>query len=208
MRNLYLQGGEELMAFLDTLPEKLARNAVRGGMYAGAKVTAEKVRANAATLRTPEIKHNGVVTQASKPLSGLVKVGTRTYQGGDIIARVYFKGFAASVAIWAEYGTLGHYISVRDDVRPVANTRRGPRRWSIRTINKSARRGSLMIGSSFVGASVWHPGSRAHPTMRSALDATAAAAVEAIAGYVRSRLSKEGLNAPDVLVIGEDVEDE
>lgn len=45
-----------------------------------------------------------------------------------------------------------------------------------------------------------HPGARKHPFMRPALDASAQAAVLAFGNQVKARLTKQGINTPDISV--------
>jgi HK97 gp10 family phage protein len=45
-----------------------------------------------------------------------------------------------------------------------------------------------------------HPGAKKHPFMRTALDTAANAAIQAFADQMRARLSKQGLDTPDISV--------
>lgn len=166
-----LKGGPELMRFLDALPGNLKQNVLRGAMRAGATVVAGQAKAN---------------TNSSEVREGIyVSTGARN---GTIVAKVKLKGFAASVGIWAEYGTAAHWISID----------KADRRVGIRTINRNERQGvSLVIGGKFVGPSVHHPGGRPHPFLRPALDARENDAIEAMANYIRTKIETKGLNSPD-----------
>ncbi len=64
---------------------------------------------------------------------------------------------------------------------------------------KAKRGKALAIGGGTVER-VDHPGVRKKPFMRPALDGAARAAVQAFGEQVRRRLTKEGLNAPDVAI--------
>lgn len=69
--------------------------------------------------------------------------------------------------------------------------------------NIAAKTGWLSFGGIFA-KSVQHPGARPHPFLRPALDATASAAVVAVGEQVKKRLTKEGLDAADVMVEGDE----
>lgn len=59
--------------------------------------------------------------------------------------------------------------------------------------------GSLFIGGLF-SKSVDHPGMKARPFLRPALDSQATNAVVAVGKYIRSRLTKQGLNASSIKI--------
>ena len=44
---------------------------------------------------------------------------------------------------------------------------------------------------------IYHPGARKNPFMRITFDAHSREAVEQVGGYVRARLTKDGINIPD-----------
>lgn len=172
-----LKGGPELMRFLDTLPAKLKNNILRGAMRAGARVVAQEVEARS---------NNHLIREG-------VYVSTGN-KDGTITAKVKVKGFAASIAIWGEFGTAAHWIKIDPANRTTAKGVIG-----IRTVNKNAREGgSLVIGGKFVGPSVFHPGARAYPVFVPALDNRANDAIAAAASYIRTRIENQGLDAPDV----------
>jgi hypothetical protein len=187
MTSMTLKGGPELMAFLDTLPQKLARNVLRGGLRAAAMVVAEDAQARA----------------TDEDVAAAIGVVTGS-KGSIVYSKVRLKGKGSFKGIWMEWGTLPHLISVRESDKPTYKTRHGVQKWGIRSINNAVRRGSLEIAGKFVGPVVHHPGGRPVPFMRPALDAKAEAAVVAFAGYVNSRLTTEGLNAPQLTVDDDD----
>ena len=190
-----LKGGPELMKFLSDLPPKLAKNVMRGALRAGARVVA-----NEAKLRI-------------HPITGLTarSIGVSTGgRNGTITAKVRAKGPGAYRAPWLEYGTAPHWIAARGAQIPVS----GGKTVSVATLNRAAKataggdaeRHALLINGQFVGQLIAHPGAGKHPFMRPALDAKADEAIDAIGAYVRTRLNKQGLNAPDFGVSGEDEE--
>jgi len=184
------KGGDAVDKALSELPAKLQANILRGATREAAVVFAEAVRERA----------------HSAEARGSVKVGsTRVMPDGTIRGTVQAKGKGSYIALWEEWGTAAHFISVKDDIRPTTKTRRGVRVWGIGTINKAVRRGSLVIGKNYVGASVFHPGAAAHPFFRPGFDAGATDALRAYGSYVSTRLSKEGLSAPG-FQIGDDGE--
>jgi HK97 gp10 family phage protein len=179
--DVQIKGGRELLAALQSLPGKIERNIMRTALREGAKV----LKAEAQT-HVP-VRHGD--------LRRSVRVKVRT-KGSTIIASVTAGNEKAWYWRFVEYGTGPHWISVREGDRPWRNTRRGPKAFSIRTINRMAQRGSLKIGENFVGSSVAHPGAKATPFMRPALDTKARAAIAAAVATVKRRLTKEGINLP------------
>lgn len=175
------------MAFLNTLTPKLARNVMRGAMRAGARVVADEAK-----VLVP-VK-SGLTRKDIK-----VRADAR---GMVITSKVQVKGPGAFKAPFIEYGTGAHWISVEGAGA------------SVRTLNRAARmttRGNgearaLLINGQFVGQAVHHPGASPHPFMRPALDSKAGAAVAAIGDYVRARMTKEGLNTPDIALSLEEEE--
>lgn len=182
-----VKGLKELNKFLQELPVKLEQNVLTGALRAAGKVFADQAKAN--------LTANGSVI--SSELRDSIRVSVRRRRG-KVRARIVAQG-DKNEAIWVEYGTQAHWISVREDARPGRMTRHGLRRISIRTINRMAARGSLKIGKNFVGASVSHPGARAKPYMRPALEQRAQDAVVAAAEYMKKRLArKHGINTSGV----------
>ncbi|KKC27305.1 hypothetical protein [Sphingomonas sp. SRS2] len=182
MKQLEIKGRAEMDAFLQTLAPKLGRSIVRGGMRELAKVVAEEAK----------------VLVNSDAVRGSIGVSGRMMPDGTIISKVRTKGKGAFIAPWLEFGTAAHFISIDLDARPESKTRRGVRKWSIGLINKAAKRGSLIIGNQFVGASVHHPGAEAKAFLRPAADNALGRGMEAMGQYIRARLTKEGLDAPDL----------
>ena len=107
-----------------------------------------------------------------------IKVTTRN-RAGVVSASVKAKGKHAPLAHLVEYGTAAHRISAKD--------------------------GSAL---SFGGGAVQHvdhPGQRARPFMRPALDAQGGNAVVAAAEYMRTRLANQyGLDTADILIEGDE----
>lgn len=100
-----------------------------------------------------------------------IKTSSRA-EPGLVTAKIQTKGAGAYKAPWLEYGTDEHEITVQGD-----------------TV-------SLVIDGKFVGKTVHHPGARARPFMRPPLATRETAAVDAMIGYARKRLTKEGLLQP------------
>jgi len=179
-RDEVLSGGQALDALLRTLPEKMQKNVMRSSMRAGAKVLLDEVKQN--------IPIDQGVLRATARITG-----RNTPQGPYVSVKVggKYKGNDAWYARLVEYGTRPHYIKVSDQDRG-----RGKKRGTLATITTVNRR-VLQIGANFVGPSVHHPGARAQPFMRPAVDAKFPEAMKAVTDKVRERLSAQGLNTPD-----------
>jgi hypothetical protein len=113
-------------------------------------------------------------------VSGLLakglKIGTRS-RGGTVTSNLKATGPHGFVAKFIEYGVKPHTIT--------------------------AREGSLFFGNTFA-KSVQHPGFAGRGFMRNALDVQAEAAVVATGEYVKSRLTKEGLDVAHIQVEGDE----
>lgn len=194
MSEVYVKGLAELQRALDALPAKIEANIMRGALRAGAKVLADAAKAN--------------IHGDTGGLAKSVRVGTRVDKRlGRVAAyvRAGGKGTPGWYAHIVERGSVAHWIAVREDARPERKTRRGLRKVSINTLNRMAKRGSLVIGGHFVGASIAHPGAKAKPFMRPALDGNASAAVEGTREYIRKRLrDKHGIDVPEPLQEGDE----
>ena len=182
MSNLvHVKGLADLQKFMNQLPAKLEANVLRSALRAGANVVKKEAQRNIATK----------IGALRKSL----KVSTRSRRG-VVTATVKSSSFYARMV---EYGTQAHFIRVKKESRPGRLTRRGYKKWSIRTINRSVARGSLMIGKNFVGESVSHPGARKKPFLRPALDSRAQDALVAVGNSIKQRLqTKHGLDTSSV----------
>lgn len=99
MSEIHVTGLKELGQFLDTLPEKLRKNVVRGALRKGMN----------------EVKPVAVagVHSISGLLAAGLKVGTRA-RGGTVYATLKATGKHAYIARWVEYGTAAHTITAKD----------------------------------------------------------------------------------------------
>ena len=98
-----------------------------------------------------------------------IRVSVRS-KGGTVYASVKAGGKKAPHWHLVEFGTRAHKI-------------------------KPKQAHGLTVGGKVV-SEVNHPGAKARPFMRPALDAKSAAAIEAVGAQIRKRLTKEGINAP------------
>lgn len=111
-----------------------------------------------------------VPKHTGKLAAGLVIRTSR--RGGRVTASVVATGPHAYLAPWIEFGTAAHKIKPK------------------------SKGGMLSFGGIFASG-VEHPGQRAKPFMRYALQAEANNALQAIGAYVKKRLTKEGVNMAD-----------
>lgn len=114
------------------------------------------------------------IHSVSGELANGLKLTTKIKRG-VVIAAITAKGVHGFVARWVEFGTAAHKISA-----------------------KAAK--VLSIGGFFT-KSVQHPGAKAHPFMRPALDQQASAATIAAGNYIKNRLAtKNGLDTSSITV--------
>lgn len=133
-----------------------------------ANIMRSALRAGANVVKQEAINNVPVKTGTLK--DGL-KVSTRSRRG-LVTASVKATGKHAYLARWIEYGTAAHFIAP-----------------------KNAK--SLFFAGLFSDG-VNHPGSRAKPFMRPALDTKALQALQAVGEQIKRRLTKAGLNASGV----------
>lgn len=181
----YLKGGADFARFMSSIPAQLEAKVFKGAAKAAANVIADDARA--------------------RSISGEVSAAIRTKvesAPGQVRSTVFVKrGWAHSLALWQEYGTEAHFISVDDSQRQGMSTRRVNDRekdgagivGGARRVNNEDAPGSIVIGGSFVGTTVHHPGARPHPFMRPALDHSEAEAIAAAQRYIDARISRSGI---------------
>lgn len=116
------------------------------------------------------------VHSVSGKLAAGLKIGTSA-KGGTVMAKLRTKGPHGYLARFVEFGTAAHYIP--------------------------AKKGSALSFGGLLVKSVSHPGAKPHPFMRPALDQQAQAAVVASAEYIKTRLTKQGLDTSDVMIEGD-----
>lgn len=162
-------GKAAVSRYMSALPGRIDR-VLRGAARAGAAIVADEVKLRADADETRE----GVIIRSKR-------------DGDRIIVRISVKrGWGLTLGIWQEWGTAGHFITVDDRQRDGM---------SVNRINKLQKAGSLVIGGQFVGSTVWHPGARANPFMRPALDLKGAEAIAAAQNYITAKL--KGGATPD-----------
>ena len=181
-----IKGLSELQKLLDTLPAKIEANIMRGAMRAGAKVLQAAAKAKA--------------PRKSGKLADGLKITTRS-RSGVVTASVKASGPHAFLAPMIEFGTAPHLISVSDENKKINRRLSIKRGMVVKESMTTFNRRFLVIGGQIVGKSVSHPGARAQPFMRPALDENAERAVVAAGEYIKKRLaSKHGLDTQDIQI--------
>jgi HK97 gp10 family phage protein len=189
-----VKGLDELQKIMDTLPGKIQGNVMRGALRAG--MTVVKRRAQ------------DIVRKESGDTARALKVGTKIERvlGTAVVkSKLAAQGFEGYMAMWLEFGTNRHLISVSDEEKNV-NARLSRKlgqtvKESMSTVNRRV----LAIGQTFVGPVVQHPGARAFPFMRPALDAEAQRAVIAVGEYIKKRLAtKHGIDTSHIMIEGDE----
>lgn len=143
-----------------------------------ANIMRSALRAGANVLKTEaasNLDRNGSVD--SGDLKASLRVSSKLSKG---VVTATVKAGSDKAWYWrfVEFGTAAHVIKAR-------------------------RQKSLFFNGSQV-TSVDHPGARAKPFMRPALDARASDAVVAVGEQIKKRLTKQGINAADVEIEAEE----
>lgn len=174
------RGKSKVSAFLAKLPREIEEKLLRGAAKAAGKVLATEAQSNVPS---------GRVRKAIKTRTG--KVGDKISARVGITAK---DGFIYSLAHWFEYGTSPHFISVDPSFSEGRTARR------INDLDQQAAKErrpgpglSLFINGKPVGSTVYHPGSRAIPYLRPALDTKGAEARAAAQAYINKRVTKAGI---------------
>lgn len=180
MLEVKIKGFAELDKALRELPDKIERNIVRSALRAGAKVIEAEAKAQA-PVKDGDLRDS-------------IRSSVRLRRGVPVAT--------IKTDLWRarfiEFGTAQHLISATGKV--YKNTRRGEKLLSAASLNYRIEKKVLAIGARILGETVVHPGSRKIPFMRTALDLAAHAAIQAFGAQVKKRLTKEGLNTPDISV--------
>jgi hypothetical protein len=150
--------------FLDTLPGRMVRSIIKGGMLEMANVVADEARALAP-------KESGEMANAIEAVV--------TVSGTEVRSKVRLTGMNAMKGIWAEFSTAAHVINKSG---PGSTSKKGAK----------PGKGSLVINGQFAGPTVNHPGARAKPFMRPAADIAMDRALAAGAGHIRSSIERRG----------------
>ncbi len=161
-------GKAGVQAYMAGIPKRL-ENVLRGAARAGGIVFADKIKA-----LTPSDEVRANLRQKT------------TVQDERITCRIDVKpGYARSIAVWLEYGTSPHFISVDEGQRSGKSVRR------VNTLTKENDGiHSLVIGGNIVSGTVFHPGARPFPAFRPALDTEEAEAKAAAQAYINKRVQR------------------
>ncbi len=164
MAEVHIKGLDELKKKLAELPLKIEQNIVRGALRAGAKVIAEEAK-RLCPVGTEDggALRDSIRVSAQRTEKGKVKVAVKA--GGGKGAG---KGKAKDQVYYAhmvEFGTAAHFIKPKTSK-------------------------SLFLAGLFKEG-VNHPGAKAKPFMRPAMDGRAQDALQAVANYIAQRLPKE-----------------
>jgi HK97 gp10 family phage protein len=182
---VHVKGLSDLNKFLQELPVKLERNVLRGALRAGVKpIKAAAVAA--CPVGEPSAEGKRLYGHYKGALRDSIRITTRS-KGGRVTASVMAGGKTKK-------GADVFYAHMIEFTGAVAHVIKAPFWKGVK---------ALFIGGRFL-KSVHHPGMRAKPFMRPALDAQAQNAVIASAEYMKKRLAtKEGLDTSGVLIEGD-----
>lgn len=193
---IHVKGLALLSKRLDEISAEIEKNVMRQALREGAKVIAEQAKVNAGSHRTSS-KNKRLYGGYAGALRDSIRVGSGKVRRGVVTASVRAGGMKTKAgadvyyANWVEYGTAAHAIVAR-----LSNGKNAASR-----INRQAKkmRTALNISGNWVGPAVVHPGARARPFMRPALEAKAQEAVVAVGNYIKKRLStKHGVETSDI----------
>jgi len=151
------------------LPAQIEAKLLRGAARAGGKVLIDGAKERSISS---DVDDAIVMKRKSEP-------------GRITVTITVEKGWARSVANWLEYGTDAHFISV-------AKEERGGK--SVARINATDKR-SMIIGGKFVGDTVFHPGAKPHPFLRTTLDIDGAKAVAEAQKFINAHVTRSGIIA-------------
>jgi hypothetical protein len=157
-----VRGRDDVQRYIQSAPDRIKR-VLQGAGRAGGRVVAKEAKAEAPADAT----RDDIVTKVER------------YDEQIRVTIDVKPGWGRSLGIWAEYGTVGHYISVDASQAAGRTTRR---------INTLAKTGTLVINGKPVGSTVWHPGARQAPFLRPALDMKLPEAIRAAQAYINEHI--------------------
>lgn len=166
-----VKGLSDLQKALDTLSDKIHNNIMRGALRSGAKVFRDHAKAICPVEASGAFsKYKASLGWTPGELQRSIRLSARL-AGGAVVAKVTAGNKKAYYAHMVEFGTAAHWI-------------------------KPDNAKSLFFGG-HSHKEIYHPGARKNPFMRITFDAHSREAVEQVGGYVRARLTKDGINIPD-----------
>lgn len=176
MSTIQVKGLADLQKFLDQLPAKLEQNVLRGALRAAAKPVMEAAKQNVLPVGEPSDTNKRLYKLYAGALRDSIRLSARIDRKRRmVVASVKAGGKSAKTgadvfyAHMVEFGTRPH----------------------------SVVKGSSLRSSRAQTAQ--HPGTKARPFMRPALDSQAKAAVIVAAEYMKKRLStKHGLDTSEL----------
>lgn len=180
MSEIKVKGLAEMQKVLAEMPLKLEKSVVRGALRQAANVVRDAARA-LVPVRSGKLRKNiEIVEQNPKSgqlgvnvTAGHLKVGKKGGKKPD-------NKDVAFYASWVEKGTKPHDIKV------------------VQAKGLSIGRGGS--GRSWTSTQVHHPGAKAKPFMTPAVDVSHQPAVLAFGKYVKKRLTKAGIDTPDLSI--------
>lgn len=176
-----MKGQADFKRYMQSIPADLETKILRGAAKAAGNVIMDEAKLQ---TRSEDVREGLRMRTAAK--DGVMRVTI------DIKP-----GWARSLAIWEEYSTQGHFISVDDSQRNGMSVNRINRTdKAAREAGKIGSQESLVIGGEFVGKTVWHPGASANPFLRPSLDLKGDEAIAAAQNHINIRISQEGFGPP------------
>ncbi len=172
----HVKGLSDLQKMLDTLPAKVEANIMRAALRAGANVIKEEAKL-LCPVGPPSSRGAKRYKLYQGALRDSIRVGARL-KNGKVTATIKAGGRVRGADVW--YARLIEFTG------------------SAAHIIRAQKGKALAIGGGLL-ASVEHPGMKAQPFMRPAMDTKSDAAIQAVGEYVKKRLStKHGLDTADI----------
>lgn len=163
MADVQVQGLAELNAQLDSFAQNITKKIMRGALRSGQRVVQLDAKS-----RTP-VEQPSAYAQKWGAYPGAlrdsIKISARITRSGQAVASLRAGDSKAFYARWVEFGTAPHLI-------------------------KASVGSRLFVGGKWVSV-VNHPGARPFPFMRTAIDLKVNEATQAVATYLRERVSAE-----------------
>ena len=176
MSTIQVKGLADLQKFLDQLPAKLEQNVLRGALRAGAKQVLEAARQNA-PIGEPSETNKKLYKLYAGALRDSIRLSAKIdKRKRQVVASVKAGGKSKKTGADVFYAHIIEFTGARPH-----------------SVSKSASLRSSRAQNAT------HPGIKAKPFMRPALDSQAQNAVVAAAEYMKKRLAtKHGLDTADI----------
>jgi HK97 gp10 family phage protein len=176
-----VEGLDLLNDALSLLPERLEQNWMRGAMRAGAMLQLAEAQRDV-PVGNPSSRNAKIYGGYRGALRDSLRISTNA-RNGVVTSKVTAGGKSKKTGANTYYAHIVEGGAQPHEIRAKGGV-------------IGAKAGHSLFFAGLMRDLVQHPGAKAHPFMKDALDHTASAAVEAVAAYLRERFAGADIKLP------------